>query len=447
MSNRWLRFGIALLAITAAAAAGYRVFQQEQHLAADLAAVRSADAAGETAVVTISELKAAMHAYVAEGQGDAFWTARAATLIDRLRASILELDSAATAAGATLTETLDSTDRLAAAEQRARQYVREGQRLMAGEVIFTDARDLLEGMRLQIATARGAIDTASSARVAGIRRAQAQLGLAALGILAFATVLLVLPGNAPPGWAPALPASDQKRTLDDLELNARVARAPAAGPTAPAAPASSTGRVAAPSAPGSGVRHTPQPHKASAVTPAGSATPEVAPTETVSAVSLREAASVCTDLGRVSQSIEISGLLARAARVLNASGVVVWVAAPDRSAMYPAASAGYDERLLARIGAIPRDAANVTAAAFRDASSRTSPVQGTAAASLAVPLMTPLGPVGVLSAEINDVANVDETRLAIATIFAAQLATLLGSMASESVLTDAEAARAAKAQA
>jgi hypothetical protein len=43
-------------------------------------------------------------------------------------------------------------------------------------------------------------------------------------------------------------------------------------------------------------------------------------------------------------------------------------------------------------------------------------------------LLTPLGPVGVFSVEIRDVASVDESRLAIATIFAAQLASLLGSM-------------------
>jgi hypothetical protein len=157
----------------------------------------------------------------------------------------------------------------------------------------------------------------------------------------------------------------------------------------------------------------------------------------VPGVSLRDAAAVCTDFGRVSQSIEIAGLLERAAAVLNASGAIVWLTSPDRSEMYAAAAAGYDERLLARIGSIRRDASNVTAAAFRDASPRTSASARSSAAALAVPLMTPLGPVGVFSAEIRDVATVDETRLAIATIFAAQLATLLGAMASQSSSTEA----------
>jgi hypothetical protein len=163
-------------------------------------------------------------------------------------------------------------------------------------------------------------------------------------------------------------------------------------------------------------------------------------------VSLIDAAAVCTDLGRVSQSIEITALLERAAKVLNASGAVVWMATPDRHEMYPAASAGYDERLLMRIGAIKRDANNVTAAALRDGASRTSPKAANSSAALAVPLMTPLGPVGVFSAEIKEVAIVDETRLAVATIFAAQLASLLGSMsapaAADSPATETPAAKA-----
>ena len=403
MSNRWLRFGIALLAISAAAAAGYRVFEQEQRLDEEFVATRSNDIAAETALVTVSELKATLHAYVSEGQGDAFWTARAATLIDRLRTSILELDGPASAAGVALTESLDLTDRLAASEHRAREHVRIGQRLLAGEVIFIESRDLLDAIRLHVARARAAIAQSARAVQADIRREQAMLALGASGILAFATLLLVIPGRSPsPAFAPSETTGEESADADDPD--ARLI----------------------------------SPHVAS---------PELsAPT-----LNLREAAAVCTELGRVSQSNEISALLDRAAHVLNASGVIVWMASTDGRELYAAASAGYDDRLLARIGSIPRAAANVTAGALRDAAPKTSPRVGAAAAALAVPLMTPLGPVGVLSAEILNVASVDETRMAIATIFAAQLALLLGSMAtpapSAAEPPEGDTAHAAKAQA
>jgi hypothetical protein len=421
MSNRWLRFVIAILAIGAAGAAGYRIFQQEQRLAADLNSARNTDMAAEAALITISELKAAMHAYVAEGQGDAFWTARAGTLVDRLRAATLELEPAASAAGATLTETLDLTDRLAAAEQRAREHLRAGQRLLAGEVIFTDARDLLDGMRLQIAGARRAVAETAGRTHAEIRREQAMLALGAAGILAFATLLLVIPGGAAAGTAATVPAATTAKTERD-EPAARVTSRASIAPRTTASPGAPT-----------------------VSTPARDVAP-AAPV--VSTVSLREAAAVCTELGRVSQSIEISALLERGAKVLNASGAIVWMASSDAREMYPAVSAGYDERLITRIGAIKRDANNVTAAAFRDATPRTSTALAASAAALAVPLMTPLGPVGVFSAEIRDVTSVDESRLAVATIFAAQLATLLGSMPAPAIASDDTAEPAqAKAQA
>ena len=152
-------------------------------------------------------------------------------------------------------------------------------------------------------------------------------------------------------------------------------------------------------------------------------------------VALADAAAVCVDLARLSDSGEISKLLERAAAVLNATGIVVWMASEDRAELFPAAAAGYDERLFSRIGSIPRDASNLTGAAFRDGSPKTSPGSESAAAALAVPLMTPEGPVGVLSAELKPLGQVDPSRLAVATIFAAQLSMLLGSM---TVATPAE---------
>ena len=68
-------------------------------------------------------------------------------LLEKLRGSLLDLESAATTLNVSLTDELDLSDRVAAAEQRARGHVGNGQSLLAGEVIFTEARDLLDSMR------------------------------------------------------------------------------------------------------------------------------------------------------------------------------------------------------------------------------------------------------------------------------------------------------------
>ena len=115
--------------------------------------------------------------------------------------------------------------------------------------------------------------------------------------------------------------------------------------------------------------------------------------------------------------------------MLTASGVIVWVASAQGTELLAAAASGYDERLFTRLGSIDREASNVTAAAFRDGKAQTRSRGTGTAAALAVPLMTPIGPVGVFSAELREIADVDADRLALASIFAAQLANLLGSMA------------------
>jgi hypothetical protein len=385
LSNRWIRFALAVVALAAAGAAAYRVIEHERRVAQETAATRATEFAIETALATAADLRASLHAYVAPGQGHAFWTARAGMLLDKLRASVLAVDAAVVASGASVGESLDVVDRLGAAEARARERVQEGQSLLAGEVIFTEARDLLDALSIQVARARDQIAVSSGTRQAAARQEQTWLLGGAAGILAFVMLLLVPPGRAPV-------AAAEPVTFNVAPM--------------PAAPA-----VAAP-APDLFVQ------------------PD-----------MTEAARICTDIARVSDSTEIAALLTRAAKVLDSSGMIVWIASADGSELYPVASAGYDERMLARIGSIPRDASNLTAAAFRDAATRTAAAVGASPAALAVPLVAPQGAVGVLSAEIRLSDNVDPARLALATILGAQLATLLGSLPSA-----AEPAAAPQAQ-
>ena len=104
--------------------------------------------------------------------------------------------------------------------------------------------------------------------------------------------------------------------------------------------------------------------------------------------------------------------------------MIVWIASNDGNSLSPVASHGFDEKMVSRIGRIPRDSANLTAAAFRDNVPRVSAATATAPAALAVALCGPTGPVGVLSVELKSGVPADEGRVALTTIFGAQLATL-----------------------
>ena len=80
--------------------------------------------------------------------------------------------------------------------------------------------------------------------------------------------------------------------------------------------------------------------------------------------------------------------------------------------------------MISRIGKIGRDTANLTAAAFRDNAPRMSAATATQPAALAVPMCGPTGPSGVLSVEMRTGQAVEESKVALAAIVAAQLATL-----------------------
>ena len=372
-------------------------------------ASRAGERAAESAITTIAELRAALHAYVAPGQGHDFWIARSTGLIDKLRASLLQLDTSASSSNVTLAAELDQTDRLAAIEDRAERYVRATQPLMAGEVIFTEGRDLLDAMHLQVLRAREELGQLADQRHADIRREQTLLVLGAAAVMAMAILVLVPPGR-----------SSAEATVESS------AKTESLGRTVTAAPTPRTEPIVF--EPATGARIDARP-----VRPPKVRVGSIAPAAASPQISLADAAAVCTDLGRVSQTNEIAALLHRAAAVLSASGVIVWMASENRDELYAAGSSGYDERLFERLGAIRRDASNLTAAAFRDGAPRTSSRGSSSAAALAVPLLTPQGPVGVFAAELRDVAEVGNERLAVATIFAAQLANLLGSISTATV--------------
>lgn len=392
MSRRPFRIALVLLGFLITAGLGFRALQDEQALDRERRESAAADRSAEDAVSALSDLRSALHAYAAEGQGLAFWSARSALLLDTVREKLLTLDTAVAAFGGSLAESLDGVDQLTAAEKRARAYADRGETLLSGDVIFTEIRDLLATTGEQVRAARAALRQESDRRLAERRREQAGLVGVALALWVV-LALVLLPGQS---RAPTGAAREQRHELADaLNAPATTPEDPAALPKGPVDVVS--GRQ---------------------VLPAQPAEPAI----TVAA--LTTVGEICADLSTLSDVGALTGALARACEVLGASGVIVWVASNDGRTLSPVATHGFDSRLVARIGTIARDSSNLTAAAFRENSARVSPATATAASALAVSLCGPSGPVGVLSAEMREGRRADDACVALAVIFAAQLATL-----------------------
>jgi transcriptional regulator with XRE-family HTH domain len=141
---------------------------------------------------------------------------------------------------------------------------------------------------------------------------------------------------------------------------------------------------------------------------------------------LMAVAELCTELGRAETADDVQQLLQETARMLDAVGVIVWVWDAIANELRPALAHGYSDRVLAQLPRVERDTNNATAAAFRAAQTCVVKSSDQVSGALAVPLMTPAGCAGVLAIELTHRREDRGSVRALATIFAAQLAALIG---------------------
>jgi hypothetical protein len=153
-------------------------------------------------------------------------------------------------------------------------------------------------------------------------------------------------------------------------------------------------------------------------------------------IDLTETAALCTAISRVKSEADVQGLLVRTASLLDASGVVVWMAAGDE--MFPVAWHGYDSKQLIQLGPIGRSSLNATAAAWRTGALQS--VAGGAAfqSAIVAPLLGVERCIGVLAIEVAPGREADAAVQAVVTMIAAQLVTVLGAWPAGSSVPPAE---------
>lgn len=137
---------------------------------------------------------------------------------------------------------------------------------------------------------------------------------------------------------------------------------------------------------------------------------------------LEEVAEVCTALGQADSRTDMQRLLGDLARVLDATGLIVWLWDEPPGELRPALVHGYSDRVVAHLPTVTRDADNATAAAFRTGTTCAVAATAQATAALAVPLLDPDGCSGVLAIELQQGIKPAGTVRAIALLLAAALA-------------------------
>jgi hypothetical protein len=153
---------------------------------------------------------------------------------------------------------------------------------------------------------------------------------------------------------------------------------------------------------------------------------------------LGAAADVCTAISRMTASVELPALLARAAAVLDAAGVIIWMSAGEE--LFAVTAHGYDPRVISRLGPIGRNADNATAACWRSGELKTFAGDIISNGAIVAPMFGPDTCVGVLAAEVRHGRESDADARAVAAMFAAQLATVVAAWPAASAAGDVSAA-------
>jgi hypothetical protein len=386
MSRLSVRLFLLITSLSAIGAAVFHLWSSDRRARFDAASTRQFNAISRTANVAAGDLRSAQQAYVAAGQGEAFWFERVTAIHVDLEQQLARLRPLATAAGtrAALDEAEAALRDFAAMDQRARDLTRGGQLSLASDMIFADGIDVTKRIADALSRAASAEQVERDAAAARLQRTEVQ----ALAGAAGTTVLTLL-------------------------LLAGARRAPHAAV------------AAAPLAPPARAVHAPAPPRA-AVAPRVSAVPSAPETPPAASPKIASIATLCNELARISDTQALPALLERAGTVLDATGLVVWIADPDGRELAPILVHGYPPHLATRLGTIARNASNLTAAAYRTGLLQTVKGDAISSGAMAVPLVSAGGCVGVMAAEVKNGGEQQEDLLAAATIVAAQLATLAG---------------------
>ena len=93
MLRRSVRIFVLLLTLAVTAGVVWKATTNEQMRGRARLASQQTDATAADALYTLADIRSSLHAYVAPGQGYDFWSARAKSEIDALRARLTELNT------------------------------------------------------------------------------------------------------------------------------------------------------------------------------------------------------------------------------------------------------------------------------------------------------------------------------------------------------------------
>jgi hypothetical protein len=389
MQHRGKRLALLSLILLTGALSGFFIWSTERSVHQLDEQREAKEATIDRLQSSISTIASAQQTYAENRQRDVASFTRVSVLVNRITTDAAGLRAAATSGASTdrLEEFWTALSALMAAESRARSQFAAGDEAGASETMLAAAHEHVVRVNTSLRAFREAeAGIYRAARAASTWQSAAVLGIGAMLWAAGLVLFAVVP------W---------RGTKQVIYVDAPV--------------------------------------------PAETRSPETAPDIAVPSpsIDLASAARLTTELSALEDQAKLPGLLSRAAEVLDARGVVIWMGAG--SELFAAAAHGYDPAVLQRIKPIARNADNATAAAWRTGQLRTVSPDTDGLGAIVAPMLGPGGCVGVLAAETRNGREHDETTQSVATIVAAQLASVLAAWPAASTVDTEQLDRKAAA--
>jgi hypothetical protein len=373
MQTRLARFLLLGLLSASGVAAGYLVWTGERRIEALEDRRAALDRLVDRIAPAAAGIAGAQNAYTDSGLRDEATFTRVGELIDRLTAEAAALRSHDRSgnAAAHLEEFWTALSELSAARAQAQEKLAVGEVLAAADL-------LLASTRPQAITLTAELRAFRDAEFKALRQERTRLTerswmtLAGVAVVWLAGLLALAP----------LPRRSQPHTAAGIGAAPEVPDVPTAAPVV----------------------------------------------ESSSPVDLAAAADLCAAILRVTDTASLPAILERAAGILDARGIIIWMAAGDE--LFAATAFGYDPAVMARLPPILGTAENATATAWRTAGLRTVPGDDAKLGAIVAPMPGPGGCVGVLAAEVRNGRERDAATCAVTSILASQLAAILAPAAS-----------------
>jgi hypothetical protein len=396
MSRQLIRVSLAIIALSIIIAFFYQAFLSEQQIASERETARSFSVTAWNFEIELGDLRSAQQAYVAAGQDRAYWVEKVALHYVRIATDLEQLLDLSVTQGAVnaLAESKSLVENLKQINELALDHSASGQDLLASDLIFTDGLELMTNAARQLDIARTSEQNSHELVRQDLRRNQEIMLISALGTSLISIILLV---------------PTERRKL--VKLDGTVTESAVVSTTV-------SNDLILKSEDSTPITEVDSPADLFKFGEASRNTKTNLP-------NLERAADLCTDLGRLIDTKDLPDVLSRAAELLHAVGIIIWVRDEGGEMLRPAAWHGYSQSDLNQIGKIRCDGDNVTVEAYRAAKLQIVHGITDKPGAIAAPLLSPNGCIGVISAELRKECEIDELIQATTKILAAQLSTLI----------------------